>query len=126
LVIEIKSGTVPLQHVEIAIRPDKFGYECNEASRPVGYTRIAPCDLIVIPWMPASSTLVYDTAVESITIVQPGGGIVDASPLISTAEGSPPSFPTLRCGAFCISVAASACSVIGSPTVTISSVHREI
>lgn len=126
LIIEVKAGSVPLQHIQIDIRPDKFGYECDEGSRPVGYTRVAPCDQIVIPYIPASSTLVYDTSVETIKVVMPGGGELDGTPYISTDEGSAPTFPTLRCGAFCISVSASECSVIGGPTVTIKSVHREI
>lgn len=126
LIIEVQAGDVPLQHIEIAIRPDKFGYECDEDIRPANYTRMDPCDLIYIPQIPASSRLVYDTAVETIKVVLPGGGELDGTPFISTAEGHPPTFPTLRCGQFCISVSASECSVVGSPTVSISSVHREI
>lgn len=126
LIIEIKAGTVPLQHIQIDIRPDKFGYECNEGSRPVGYTRVDPCDRIVVPYLPASATLVYDTSVETIKVVMPGGGELDGIPFISTSAGESPTFPTLKCGQFCVSVAASECSVVGSPTVTISSVHREI
>lgn len=126
LIIKVKAGTVPLQHIKIAIRPDKFGYECDEGSRPVGYVRVAPCDLIYIPYLPASYTLVYDTAVESITVEVPGGGVYDGIPLVSTDEGSPPTYPSLRCGEFCVSVSVSECSVVGTPTVSISSVHREI
>lgn len=126
LIIEVKAGSIPLEHIEIAVRPDKFGYECNAASRPVGYTRVAPCDLIYIPYLPASATLRYDTSIEEIKIMTPGGGELDGIPYVATEEGKPPSFPTLRCGSFCVSVAASECSIVGSPTVTISSVHREI
>lgn len=126
LIISVLAGSVPLQHIEIAIRPDKFGYECNAGSRPVSYTRVDPCDLIYIPYLPASHTLVYDTSIESIVIRPPGGGEFNGIPYISTAEGSPPTYPSLRCGEFCVSVSASECSVIGSPTVSISSVHREI
>lgn len=126
LIIEVKAGSVPLQHIEIAIRPDRFGYECDEASRPVGYVRTTPCDLIYIPILPASHTLIYDTSTESITVQTPGGGIYNGTPLISTNEGQAPTFPSLRCGAFCVSVAASECSIVGTPTVTISSVHREL
>lgn len=126
LVISVLAGSVPLQHIEIAIRPDKFGYECNPSSRPVGYTRVPPCDLIYIPYLPASHTLVYDTSLETITIHTPGGGSFNGTPYVSTDEGSPPTYPSLRCGEFCVSVSASECSVVGSPTVSISSVHREI
>lgn len=126
LVISVQAGTVPLQHIEIAIRPDKFGYECNAGSRPVGYTRVDPCDLIYIPYLPASHTLVYDTSLETITVQVPGGGVYNGTALVSTDEGSPPTYPSLRCGDFCVSVSASECSVVGSPTVSISSVHREI
>lgn len=126
LIIEVTAGSVPLQHIEIAIRPDKFGYECDEGSRPDGYTRVDPCDLIYIPYLPTSATLRYDTSIEEIKVILPGGGELDGIPYIATDEGTPPSFPTLRCGQFCVSVAASECSVVGSPTVTIKSVHREI
>lgn len=126
LIIEVTAGSVPLQHVEIAVRPDKFGYECDLDIAPVGYTRVAPCDLLYFPYIPASSTLVYDTSIEKVTIVLPGGGEIDGTSYIATDEGRAPTYPTLRCGAFCVSVSASACSVIGDPTVTISSVHREI
>lgn len=126
LIIEVTAGDVPLQHIEIAIRPDKFGYECDEDSRPVGYERVDPCDLIYIPAIPSNSTLVYDTSIETIKIQLPGGGEVDGTPYIATSEGRPPTYPTLRCGNFCVSVSVSECSVIGDPTVTIRSVHREI
>jgi hypothetical protein len=126
LIIEVQAGSVPLQHIEIAIRPDKFGYECDAGTRPVGYTREEPCDLIYIPEIPASSRLVYDTSIESIVVVLPGGGELDGVSFVATDEGRPPTFPTLRCGEFCVSVAVSECSVVGSPTVTISSIHREI
>lgn len=126
LIIEVQAGSVPLQHIEIAVRPDKFGYECDEGSRPVGYTRVEPCDLIYIPYLPASAKLIYDTAVESVQVMYPGGGLVDGTSFISTAEGRPPTFPTLRCGEFCISVSVSECSVVGNPTVSVTSVHREI
>lgn len=126
LIISVKAGTAPLQHIKIAIRPDRFGYECNEETRPVGYTRVEPCDLIYIPYLPTSHTLVYDTSIESIVIQVPGGGEFSGIPFVSTAEGSPPTYPSLRCGSFCVSVSASECSVVGTPTVSISSVHREI
>lgn len=125
LIIEVKAGSQALQNIEIAIRPDKFGYECTPASRPAGYVRITPCDYIVIPYIPASSSLIYDTSIESIVIVMPGGGELDGTPFISTQIGTPPTYPTLRCGEFCISVSASECSTAGA-TVSISSVHREV
>ena len=126
MIIEITAGSVPLQHIDISIRPDPYGYECDETSRPPGYVRSDPCDRIVVPWIPASSTLVYDTSIEQVKIVLPGGGEIDGTAYISTDEGSAPTFPTLRCGTFCVSVAVSECSVVGSSTVTIKSVHREI
>lgn len=127
LIIEVTAGSVPLQHVQIAIRPDKFGYECNEGTRPVGYARVTPYDQIYIPYLPASAKLTYDTAVETIK-VRLGGSNTDlnGSTFIATQEGKPPTYPAVRCGTFCISVAASECSVVGGPTVTIKSVHREI
>lgn len=126
LIISVTAGSIPLQHIQIAIRPDAFGYEADPDSRPVGYVRVEPCDLIYIPELPASHTLVYDTSIESIKVLVPGGGTYDATPLIATAEGRAPTFPTLRCGNFCVSVAVSECSVEGAPTVTVSSVHREL
>lgn len=126
LIIEVTAGDVDLQHLKIAIRPDQFGYECNALSRPSGYTRVDPCDLIYFPAIPANSTLIYDTSIESIIIRLPGGGEISGIPYVATDEGRPPTYPTLRCGEFCISVSASECSVIGDPTVTIKSVHREI
>lgn len=125
LIISIKAGTAPLEHIQIAVRPDKFGYECDASSRPAGYVRQTPCDLIVIPRIPGSSTLVYDTVTESITITLPGGGVIDGSSFISTNVGRPPSFPTLRCGNFCISASVSECSSTGA-SMSVSSVHREI
>jgi len=126
LILRIKAGTVPLQHIEIAIRPDRYGYEANPLTRPSGYVRTEPCDLIYIPELPPGYTLVYDTSIESMTVAVPGGGTYDATPLIATAEGRAPTFPTLRCGQFCVSVSVSECSVVGDPTVSVSSVHREI
>lgn len=126
LIISVVAGNVPLQHIRIAIRPDKFGYECNAGNRPDGYQRVEPCDEIYIPSIPANSTFVYDTSIESIQVVFAGGGAYDGTPYVSTRVGSPPTFPTLRCGSFCVSVSVSECSVVGNPTCTIKSVHREI
>lgn len=126
LIIEVQAGAPALQHVRIAIRPDKFGYEANEGSRPANYVRVDPCDEIYLPYLPPSSRLVYDTAMEEIKVVMPGGGEYEGTPYVSTVEGSPPSFPTLRCGQFAISVSASECSVDADTYVRISSVHREL
>lgn len=126
LVIKIKAGSVPLQHIDIAITPDKFGYECNVGDRPAGYVPLTPCDQIQIPIIPAGSTLIYDTSIESVTLELPGGGVVDGTPYISTKVGKPPTFPTIRCGDFCIRVGVSECSVQGGPTMSIQSVHREL
>lgn len=126
MIIEVAAGDVPLQHIQIAVRPDKFGYECNPDTRPAGYTRVDPCDLIYVPEIPANSTLIYDTSIESIVVRVAGGGDYEGTPYIATAEGRPPTYPTLRCGDFCISIAVSECSVVGTPTVTVRSVHREI
>jgi hypothetical protein len=126
LIIEVQAGDIDLQHIEIAVRPDPYGYEANEGTRPAGYVRTEPCDLIYLPAIPANSRLVYDTSIEEIKVVLPGGGEVDGTIYVATDEGNPPSFPTLRCGDFCISVSVSECSVVGTPTVSISSVHREL
>lgn len=126
LIIKVKAGSVDLQHIEIAIRPDQFGYECLPGTRPAGYVRVDPCDLIYVPILTAGYTLVYDTSIETMTVEVPGGGSFDATPLIATEEGRAPTFPTLRCGEFCVSVSVSECSVEGAPTVSVSSVHREI
>jgi len=126
IIIRVKAGSVDLEHIQIAIRPDKFGYEANPGTRPAGYVRMDPCDHIYIPNLPAGYTLVYDTSIESMTVEVPGGGTQDATSYIATEEGKAPTFPTLRCGNFCISVSASECSVIGNPTVSVSTVHREI
>lgn len=126
LVISVTAGSVALEHIDINITPDKFGYECDPDSRPAGYQVATPCDSIHVPFLPASSTLVYDTSTETITLLTPGGGVQDGSYLISTTVGTPPTFPTLRCGNFCISLAVSECSVQGSPTWSVQSVHREI
>lgn len=126
MIIEVQAGSIPLQHITIEVRPDQYGYEAAPETAPSGYVRVEPCDRIVIPEIPASSRLVYDTSIEEIKVILPGGGEVDGTVYIATDEGRPPSFPTLRCGDFAVSVAVSECSVVGSPYVTISSVHREI
>lgn len=126
LIIEVTAGTIDLQHVKIAIRPDPYGYEVNEGSRPAGYTRTEPCDLIYIPALPASHKLVYNTSIEEISVIAPGGGKFDGTAFIAATEGYAPTFPTLRCGAFAVSISASECSVVGSPSISVSSVHREI
>lgn len=126
MIIKVKAGSVPLLHIDIAITPDKFGYECDPMSRPVGYVPAVACDRIQIPAIPAGSTLIYDTSIETITLQLPGGGVVDGTPFISTVVGRPPTFPTIRCGEFCVRVGVSECSVQGGPTMSIQSVHREI
>lgn len=119
LIITIKAGSVDLKNLSIDITPDKFNV-CG-----TGTIGLEPCDSIRIPYIPSGATLVYDTSVESITVMLAGGGSVDGTPYVATTSGTPPTFPSLRCGHFCVSVGASECSVIGSPTVTVSSVHRE-
>lgn len=126
MIIKVTAGSTPLQHVKIAITPDKFGYECDPDTAPDGYVPLTPCDEISIPYLPANTVLVYDTSIEEITVTYPGGGIVDGTPFISTKVGRPPTFPTVRCGTFCVSVGASECSVDDATTISIQSVHREV
>ena len=126
LIISVSAGSVPLQHIQIDIRPDVSGYECNPETRPVDYVRVDPYDSIVIPEIPAGSTITYDTSIGDIWLTTSNGSIEDGAPYIDTDIGMAPTYPTLRCGPFCVSISVSECSVIGSPTVTIQSVHREI
>lgn len=126
MIINVHAGAVPLQHVKIHIRPDKFGYEAAPLTRPPGYIRVPPCDSIEIREIPAGCTLEYDTSVETVRILVPGGGSYDATSLIDTESGIAPTFPTVRCGDFCVSIMASECSILGNPYMSISSVHREI
>ena len=126
LIINVTAGDAPLRHVEISIIPDRDGYESAPETAPVGYTPATPCDYIRIRSLPASATLTYDTAIESITVQLPGGAIVDGSPYLSPKEGNPPTFPTVRCGKIAIRVGAAECSVVGNAHVSVQSVHREI
>lgn len=126
MIIEVQAGSIPLQNIEITVRPDPYGYESYPETRPPGYQRNEPCDRIVVPSIPKSSTLVYDTSIEDISVILPGGGVVEGTMYIATDDGQPPSFPTLRCGSFCVSVSASECSILGDPHVRIQSVHREL
>lgn len=126
MIIKVQAGSLPLEHIKISVTPDKFGYECSPETAPNGYTPQTPCDEITIPYIPANTFMTYDTSIEEITVTYPGGGVVDGTPFISTVVGRPPTFPTVRCGQFCVKVSASECSVDDASTVSIQSVHREV
>lgn len=115
-----------LYNLEIKITPDTFGYECNPETAPPGYERLAPCATLLIPFLPNGYVLNYDTSDEILTVTLPGGTVRDGTPYVDASTGEPPTFPTLRCGSYCICISIDRCGFSGgNSTASISSVHRE-
>lgn len=116
-----------LYGLTITITPDPFGYVCGTTTPPPGWTPPEPCAEIVIPELPNGYFLHYDTSTEEITVTMPGGTVLDGTPFVDATSNTPPTFPTLRCGSFCICISSGRCSFnAGLSTASIYTVHREI
>lgn len=128
MIVEIQAGKRPLTGIEVRIIPDQYGWVCNPSAedRPAGFVDPAPCDVIYIADLPARHTLRYDTATEQITIKTNAGVERDGTPYLSfDGEGGPPTYPTVRCGRYCVKVVADACSISQGARGRIDSQHRE-
>jgi len=116
-----------LNNLTITVTQDNFGYVCGVNPAPPGFVPPAPCATIVIPLLPNGSMLHYDTSLEVITVTQPGSIVVDGTPYIDGTQGVAPTFPTLRCGSFCVCISSGRCSFNAlTSTASIWTVHREI
>lgn len=117
-----------LTNVKITVTPDTFGYACGVNTPPANYQSPDACAEINIPFLPEGVTFRYDTSNQKITLTYPGGETRDGTPWVDASHGTPPTFPTLRCGAFCICLESDRpCAFnAGLSTVTILTVHREL
>lgn len=126
LIVEVQASQI-LEDLLITITPDTFGYICDPDTAPADFTPEEPCDRIRIPVLPAGYTLRYDTGIQKITVTLPGGEVRDGTPYIDTDSGSPPSFPVVKCGTFCVCVSSARCSWLGdNSTVSVWTMHREL
>jgi hypothetical protein len=68
-----------------------------------------------------------DTAVETIKVTLPGGLVRDGTAYLDTDDGYAPTFPTLRCGSFCVCVTADRSTYeANNSVISISTIHREL
>lgn len=126
MIIEVQAGVRPLTGVEVRIIPDEYGYVCDPDSAPAGFVPPDPCDIIYIADIPPRYTLRYDTAIEQITVKTNSGAERDGTPFLSfDGEGGPPTYPTIRCGRYCVKVVVDACSVSSRARARVESIHRE-
>jgi len=129
LVVEVKAGSTDISNLLITVTPDPMGYVCGVNTPPAGWVDPAPCDQVLIPWIPAGFTLTYDGSTQVIRVTGPGGEVYDGTSFVSTETGTPPSFPTIKNGRFCVCVGSSRCSWHGGAaygTVSVWTVHREL
>lgn len=126
-IIEVTAGSLPLSTVELRIIPDQYGWACDPDAAPTGYVTPDPCDLVLIEDIPAGYTFTYDTSIEKVFISTNAGVVLDGTPYLTFDGdlGRPPTYPTVRCGEYCIQVAVAECSVSPGAMATIQTVHRE-
>lgn len=128
LVFEVSAdANTAIYNLEINIYPDPFGWVCDELSRPSGFVMPEPCDSISVPILPANYVLRYDATVQDVTITIPGGTTVSGIPYLNFAENSPPTFPAIRGGQYCVCVSSDRCSwSANGANVSLWTVHREL
>lgn len=126
LIVQVQAGPKALGDVRIEITPDPFGWVCDPSDAPPGYIPPDPCAYIRLTDVPSGARLIYDTSIERIYIVLPGGDVVDGTPYLDPRVEDIPSYPVLRCGTFCVCVSVERCSVSTGASLTLQSVHREI
>jgi hypothetical protein len=116
-----------LSNLRITITPDQFGYVCGEVPAPAGFVPPEPCAEILIPTLPAGYRITMDTSVETIKVTLPGGLVRDGTAYLDTDDGYAPTFPTLRCGSFCVCVTADRSTYeANNSVISISTIHREL
>jgi hypothetical protein len=128
LVIEINADPdSAINDLLIEVTPDPYGWLCDPASAPAGYVPPPPCDVISIPVLPASYKLRYDSTIQEVTVTMPGGQVIDGTPYLDLGESSPPTFPSIRGGTYCVCISSNRCSWNASTAnVSLWTVHREL
>lgn len=126
-ILVVVNANEDLYNLKISLTQDIFGYECGTVPAPAGYSHLAPCAEILIPFLPSGYTLRYDTGEERITVILPGGLERDGTPYVDASTGQPPTFPSIRCGGFCVCLTVDRCGFSsGGSTASIYSQHREL
>lgn len=127
IIIEIDAPTANVTNFTLTIQEDTWGYVSNPSSAPVGWVDPTPCGYISVPIIPAGTKLIYDTAAERIQVQLAGGEIKEGSSLVAVTPGTPPTFPTLRCGSFALKMNYDnvACSATAA-SIGVWTIHREL
>ena len=120
LVINVTALDKDISNLVISVTPNPLGYPCD--SELLG----PPCDSITVPKLYAWSTLVYDGTTQTIRIQYLDGSAVDGTPFISSGT-TPPSFPSVRGGEFCVCISSDRCSWESDGAyANVWTVHREL
>lgn len=128
-IIEINAGSKTLSGIELQIIPDPWGWlaDPDDPEAPENYAGPDPCDTIIVRDLPAGHKLLYDTSVELVSVVKPGGVLVDGTPYLTFSnDGGPPGFPVVRCGTYIAKLIVDQCGVTAGTWATIQTVHREL
>ena len=119
-IITIRAGVdQPLYGVSIEITPDPTGDVC------AGIDPGTPDEVIYFNYVPTNRSIIYDTTTEKVWLRNTGGTLFDGTPYMTFDGGSPPVFPNVRCGDYCVSVIVDECSVSSGAFANIETVHRE-
>lgn len=103
--IEIYTGSQEMRRLKIEAFQNPFGeavpcpcdpndpfWECRDA-----------CASVVVPQLPASSTLIIDSRLKTAQLILPGGTTVSAMRYIFSADGAPFNwFDIAQCSTFCV------------------------
>ena len=120
LMIEVFGGREGVVNLTITVTPNPFGYTCGDPS-------LGPaCDTVVVPYLSAGHTLIYDGTTQSIMIRHSDGTMEDGTFYINSGN-VPPTFPSIRSGSFCVCVTSDRCSwETNAATFSLWTVHREL
>lgn len=126
VIVDITAGTKPLSGIRIQFYPDQFGWACDPDSAPADFVLPDPCDIVYIEDLPTGYTITYDTSIERVYVTTNSGVQFDGTPYLSfDGIGGPPSYPTVKCGDFCVRIVVDECSVSTGAKATVQTVHRE-
>lgn len=120
IVVEVTAGTRDIYNLLVTITPNPLGRTCSTLAD-------TPCDTIKITSLPSGYVLRYDSVMQSVTVTLPGGEVRDGTSLIDTSTGTPPTFPAVRGGQFCVCISSDRCSWdADGAKASVWTVHREL
>lgn len=125
LIIELYAGASPLRNVQIRAFQNPLGYDCCDAAITGYFDDCAACATLLVDYVPAYGTLVFDSAKRRVTL-DCQGHTRSATKNLSTTQGLPFRWFEFGCQDSCVMFDVDCENVAADATATVRSAGREL